>query len=579
MTYLKGCQRTTLELLLLSLFCSCTAAFAENDAKTAKAETGINLAQSSDTNKNSIYEQALIELRCDEAIRLLTAPLNKAIAAHDYELAGRIMRMIALAFRLDDNDQAAAQAALLASRLDPGDESCRFQAAEYLFRAGKWQDAEKIFESLCNSKSKNTRMRAIAFLDQHRGKILQAKEELEEYLKANPNDQRALLRLCMLYLVNEENGKAAMLEQKLADLSPSEYLKEIFLGRAEESKSHLNAAEEHFNAAGKFQPDDPLWHCQLGMMLMKHQRIKEADLEYRKCFKCKRLHSQAFTNWAVLEAFFGDIKNADRCLSYLAQLRPNSSDLHFLRGIVDEKKARLEKAEEDFYRTISLNPHSSGPYIHLLGLPAIKSDLTKRCELCREWTTACPQSAVAAIELANTFKAQGKEEEALQRYLHAEALMKGRDLPKDNNYVIELCSMHANIAAIFYKRKNSAAAIEEAEEFNNLRPILPNSAGLALRPPKIDLSKLKDQTKKAAEHALLADSLYEAQQLSDAEHEYRSALVDDPDNINYHSALLKVLMDKKDLAGAAQEDIAVSNHVVTHLPDLFDSGKSKSDHH
>ena len=71
----------------------------------------------------------------------------------------------------------------------------------------------------------------------------------------------------------------------------------------------------------------------------------------------------------------------------------------------------------------------------------------------------------------------------------------------------------------------------------------------------------------------MADIFYECGNLRKADEEYSAALKDDPDNMDYHSSLLKVLLDKKDYAKAAKEDAAVSQHFITHIGDIFFSKK------
>lgn len=526
--------------------------------------------------KDSSYEDCLREFKCDQAIRKLQVPLTRALSKNDFAKAGKVMRMIALAFRLDENDQAAAQAAEIAMKLDPEDTFGNFQLAEYELRNGAWQKADSIFEELSKSKNSKISQRAIAFLAQQKGAVLQSMQLLEDYAKRYPDDQRALMRLAYLYLVNEEDKKASEANILLSNLSDSNYLKEIYSGRAAEAIHHLKEAEDHYRRAGAYISDDPLWHSQLGLLFMKNGKIKEARQEFRLCFALRRLCGKAYTSWAVMEAFFGSKTSAEICLNRLQQLRPNFNELYFVKGIVDEKSGNYQNAVNAFNKAIELYPHNSTPYIHLLQSQEIKNDQAKRIALCRKWVINCPQSALGSIELANALYQSGKKEESMQYYLHADSLVKGRPMPKDSNYQIAICKMYASMAGICYEKGLEAEAIKWAQQFNALRPAAAETAGIAMRPARLVLEKLKDKSRTAAEHALLADSLYENGALAAAEKEYRKALSDDPHNISYHSALLKVLLDKRDYAAAASEDAAVTQHVLSHVPDFFSSSPGKT---
>lgn len=515
------------------------------------------------------YEEALLRLQPDIAISYLTKPLVKALSKGDSLKASRIMRLIAYAFRLDENDSAAASAADFAWKLDPGNEACAFQLAEYLFRDGKYAESERIYKRIIETGNEGSRLRAQAFLTQQTGAISKGTELLEKHLQTSENDEQALLRLSFLYLADEENEKAASLQRKLASLAKSEYLKEIYLGRAAESEHKFEQAEQHFLNAGRQNSKDPLWQGQLALMFMKQQKIEKAKEAFLESFKCKRLNSQIHTHWAVMQAFFGSANLAFACLDHLEKLRPNSSEMYFVRGIVCEKTGRLKEASECFHKALKLNPHNSSPYIHLLQSKEAQENLDFRIKLAREWAEGCPHSATAAIELGNALKSKGDKTEALKSYLRAESMLAGRKPPKDHNYLISICTMHSSIASLLYLNGDRENALKQALLFNKLRPAQQATVGLTMRPPKTDLSTLKDKAKLAAEHALLADCLYESRNLQDAEKEYRQALKEEPNNITYRSCLLKVLLDKRDYAAAIAEDAAVSQHLVTHVGDFF----------
>ncbi len=531
--------------------------------------------QSDKKATQSAAMEALNNLRCDEAIRNLTPALNRALEAKDNASAALTMRTIALAFRLDENDAAALQAVSIAAKLNPDDIRCKFQKADYFFRNGLWKECEAEYEQLSKSSDPQISLRAKAFLAHERDYSIDATDLLEEYTSKYKDDQKALLKLANIYDATDEPELAAKTFKQLADLSDSNYLKIIYLGKAESAAKNTRNAIKAFQDASKICPTDPLWHYCIAMIEMKNLNIKAADKEFKECFKCKRLSSQAFVNWALMQSYFGSKADAEASLSYLAKMRPNSSELYFIQGVIAKSKGEYSKAKEAFLHSAQLNPHNSPVYTHLLELASAAKDPKSRLEICKQWTAACPKSVNAQIELANSLNSSGYSEKAFEAYLKAEELFKGRQLPSGGNYLIALCKMHANIATFLWKQKKFADALVEAKIFNQIRPAMSTTAGLSTRPPKFDFDSLGKDEKRAAEHAALADTLFETANLNSAEQEYREALKDDPNNVIYHSCLLKVLLDKKDFAAAAKEDAAVSQHVVTHIPDFFNSKQQK----
>lgn len=516
--------------------------------------------------RKSSYEADLMAFRADDAIRHLCSPLNQSLRKGDYKLACKIMRCIALSFRLDENDRAATQAALIACQLDPENELAKFQAAEYLNRNGQQEESKKLFTELCKSKDEKLSLRSQAFLAHQTGYSGKAKELLEKYTEKYPDDQRALLRLCYLYQNIDDRASAAAVFTRLANLSPTEYLREIYLGRAAELEKKFNEAMDHYRKAGVALPSDPLWNFQLGSIFMKQQKMKEADYQFNQCFENKRLLSCAFTSWAVKESFFGSSKQAHRAVEYVQSLRPNASESYLVNGILFERENRAKDAIASFHKALQLNPHNSAVYQHLLETQEY-ADTTKRKELCEQWVSSCPNSGRAAIELANTIARENDKEATQKAYEFAEDLLRNRRTPSDPNFRIAICKMHAQLATLHYMKKETAEALEQAKLFNSIRPDAASNMGM--RPPKMDLSKIKGKELKAAEHALLADTLSETRDLDAAEKEYREAIKQDPNDSMYHSCLLKVLIDKKDFSAAAAEDAKVSHQIVSHIGDLF----------
>ncbi len=520
--------------------------------------------------KQISYANDLLALRPDESIRHLCAPLNEALRKSDFKLAANIMRCIALSFRFDENDRAACQAALMATRLDPNNALAEFQAAEYLNRNGEQTLSESILEKIAEGKDERLALRASAFLAHQKGYTGKAMELMQRYLEKYPDDQRTLLRLCYIYQNIDDRDDAAISYKRLAELSDTEYLRQIYLGRAAEVENKLNDAIKAYQKAGNFLPYDPLWHSQLAAIFLKQQKLKEADYQLKQCFECSRLLSSAYSNWAVKESFFGSSKQAHQAIAYIQELRPNASEIWLVNGIILERENRSKEAVESFRKSLSLNCHNSSVYQHLLQAAEFSAS-TKRKELCKQWVDACPSSGLAAIELANAIARENDPAATRKAYEKARDLVRNRRPPSDPNYRIAICKMRAQLSVIYYKNKEKESALEEAKAFNSLRP--ESAANMGMRPPKIDLSKIKDKELKAAEHALLADVLSETRDLNDAEKEYREAIKQDPNDSMYHSCLLKVLLDKKDFAAAAAEDAKVSHQIVSHVGDIFSKKK------
>ncbi|MBX9690122.1 MAG: tetratricopeptide repeat protein [Candidatus Obscuribacterales bacterium] len=520
----------------------------------------------------SAFQTALYKLEADKAILCLSSPLNKALAKNDRQEASKIMQAIAHCFALDENYEAALQAAQIAAKLNPVETYPQFQSADFLFRCGQWQESEKLCQKLAKSRDPLVALKAEAVLAQQQGS-LNSLDLLQKYSEKSNTDLSLSNKLANLYTLNGQSEEAAKTLKKVAASVKSAYLKEIFLGRAAEKEKKNEEAKSFYKKAGLLNPHDPLWHFQLAMIAMRSEKIKEADLQFKEAFKCKRLNTASFNNWALMEAFFGKTENAEAALNYLEKLRPQAGEVHFVKATVFEKKGQKEKAREELLLALKANPHNSSIYLHLTQEPGLEAK--KKLSICRDWVKDCPNSWLAAIELGRILLSEHKYDEALASFLKAREIMQESTQLSDPSYRNSVFAMHAALAALLFKKNEMTEALKEAIKFNELRPELPDSVGLKVRPRKLAFKDMKPEKAKAQEHAALADCLFETRFLDDAESEYRKAIELDPDQINYHSFLLKVLIEKKDFIAAGKEDAYVSQHIITHIPGLFKGGEAK----
>ena len=512
----------------------------------------------------------LLQMQPAKAILRFCGPLTESVRVGDYPRAARIMRLIAFAFRLDENDQAAARCALAAAALDANSDNARLDAADYLFRCGQWKESEKLIKDIEHSSDRKVALRAFISECMKQMQLKIAIERIAKEPLAIQNDPKILMGLAYLYNLNEQPEEAAQVLRRLAALSLNPYMKEIIFGRADIAARKFDQAEKHFLAAASIFPEDPLWHTELGLLKMKQGEIPPARKHLEAALAKSRMSTQAYVNYAVIETYFGSVSEARRALKKLAQFRPHATELAFAEGVVAEKENDRNGAKKCFYRVIDHNPYNSSAYVHLLKIEREENNVANQKELAHRWLKACPMSFTAYFENGKVLFDIADWQGAIQSFNVADGFAKERDLisrKSTKNAYLTLLACRA-VANLNLKKENEA--IVDATSFNQLKPEPNKAGGLYIRPPRLELEKLaKGSVREAAHHAFLGDVLYENQKFSEAESQYANAIASEPDNILWHSCRLKVLMDKKDLVAAAKEDLYVSQHMVTHIPDAF----------
>lgn len=531
------------------------------------------MADSVPAETNPVAEgyQLLIAMQPGKAIRKLTAPLVDALRKNDKKRAARILRLIAFAFRLDENDTCAAQTALNALALDPESDEAKMDAAEYLFRCGKWKEGQDISLRLQSSK-----VPAIALLAMSQDSLRKIEfSKAIDAIKNAPEKVQANLRvmrvLALLYQMNEDFKSSSEVLKQLASACGSPYMKEIYLGRSCAVVMQFADAKKYFEAAGKIMPADPLWMSEIGIMEMKQSHIKEAREYLRKAVAQQRLSSQAHVNFALLEAYFGSTQEANAALKHISSLRPAGADVAFASGLVSEKLEDWQQAKESFARVLKLNPYNGSAYLHLLNIARREKIRKDELKVADDWLKMNPASFLARVECGKTYYLAGQKEKALASFDLAMKFGKERGLVERKNSKMLFLSLLAYRSSCNFDLGKTGAAFEDALLFNQRKPEPAKTGAVFIRPEKVEIGKLTAGSKQleAVKHALIADVLYEVQEYSSADLQYKQAIDNDPDNILWHSCRLKVLIDQKNYVEAAKEDLYVSQHMVTHLPDVF----------
>ena len=520
----------------------------------------------------------LLELKPDLAIRSLSAPYIEALGDGDLNRAARYLLLIGYGFRIDDNDDACAQCCLLATRLDSENVLAKVMAGEYLFRAGRVGEAEKVWRQL-DSLPQNDALVLRARAHEHASRNESAKAEacLRKIIEINSEDLPAHHQLASLHHWRRELKQAAVLFEKCGKITTSPYQRELYAGVVAECNEDWVAAERHYRQAGAIEPRDSAWHDCLGMLFIGLHRPKDAGEQLALAVNCPRLSMQIAVHYAAFLTFTGQPIKSTQVLRRLVALKPNSAAAHHSLGSNYSTTGRLNEAEIELRRSIDLNPRKNQTYSSLLALEQVKNDEKKVSQIIEQWKLNSPEYWECLAFDANLSLKHGRYKEARQSFLKAE-LAKPAKKKLDPNFHLKLCRIYCGLTTCFYKENDMTQALVYAKLFNETKPSPEERAGVPVRPPRLDFAGLAPGSKelKAAEHGLLADALFETHNLDDAASQYNEAINYEPTNINWHAALLKVYIDKRDIPGAAREDAVVSQHMLNKLGEALNFGNKKA---
>lgn len=506
--------------------------------------------------------QYLDKMQSDKAIAKLTGPFIEALREKTpagKAKAARYLLGMAMAFRIDENTASALGCAEMATQLDPTNMLARTLEVEFLLKSGLMQRAEKRLLPLeGKAKTDSNLCRAFAMMNAVKSKFKETRSWYERGLAINDSDPR----LQFQYAKMLRGKQAAEHYRKAAQNLTSPYLQSLCLWLATSYEG--KGDPKYLDAAQAAAPDDPSWRTSKTWLLLYQNKPDAAYKMMIDAVGCPRMYARAYLQLLVYAAFQKKQAVAEAGIAHLRNYGVTTPEAMWAFGEVYKVAGEDAKAEGEWLRLLELTPQYTSAYGSLLSLPKYKTDLPLKKVTMEQWKTLCPFNPDAWLFDARTKNEAGQWTQALQSYERAQTNLSPREWdPQAKNGV--WMALYSGMGTANYKLGNLVAAQKCAKQFNDLKAA--DTADLIrVRPSKVNYAKLTGKALSSAEHGMLADMLFEQNQLDDCVTEYRAA-IDAADNIEWHRGLLKAYIDKHDYGAAAKEDIVVANHVVvTDLP-------------
>jgi tetratricopeptide (TPR) repeat protein len=530
--------------------------------------------------RRGLAYQSLTRLECQQAI-LKMIPVVIADARKPLKTKGNAIRLaadlqfLAKALALDENDTAAAQVERMALQLDPENEEYKAILADLLARDGQAAEATQIFSTFAIKDDTNPMVLKMLALQKLRITDPQsALTLLERFAQREDTKKDAWFQVlkARAWLRSGFNKRAAPLFQNAADLTQSEYCKQIWQAIA----AHLSSDEDtekakilrHLKAAGESLPTDPVWQANISAELA-HSDLNASREHLFVALASKRCYSRALIANATYLQSHGYFDHAKKCLDYYAKLRPTSSELHFSKARLARAEGRPAEAQIEYARGLELNPYSGQNYLELADICRDLKQSDQAAAIFKKVTVQCPNFLQGWLKYGESLEQQGSTQQAAAAYLHALTIVP--TLIEEENIVFkdEVGSFYAHLATISYKQGKRPEALAYAQKFNHFKILLDLPASmrmLNMRPGRLtEKPTLKKETS-IQEGVLLADALMQCKDYKDAVLEYRKAAALDPENSDLHSYLLNAITESGDWTAAAEEDFHLSDSLMRQLP-------------
>ena len=353
--------------------------------------------------------------------------------------------------------------------------------------------------------------------------------------------------------------------RRAAKVTTSKYLSNLYMASTFDNAANTEC-EKFIKAAGACVPNDPLWHGRLARYYDNLKQPEHALDEHLLAMQGPRVCSSCFENAAEFLNRQNRMQDALACMNYFEKLRPWSGRPRIGRASIYVAHKEWDKAELELKNGLALNPYNLSANHHLFECYQSQSKLKEERQTLLDDVKYSPQDIRAWRWLGDMDLKIGNRESASKYYQHLFALTNSgayNILLKD-----DIAIAHANVGSMAYEKQDFSKAADEAALFNRLK-FIPKSppylSWVHIRPDHLEPGKTKLE-REVINHVLLADMLRESGHLDQCISEYRLALKLSPADTDLHSYLLDALTEKGDWLGAAQEDFAISNAMVSRIP-------------
>ena len=130
----------------------------------------------------------------------------------------------------------------------------------------------------------------------------------------------------------------------------------LLLGKPDE-------AHEHFEAAARINPHDPMSHSNLGAYLQEHNQLREAVQEYGATIQMTSdpaLLASTYANLGAAYRDLGDDAKARESYDEALRLNPNQFNAYLGLGRLLERQGKLDDAITNYSRSVEVRPTESG---------------------------------------------------------------------------------------------------------------------------------------------------------------------------------------------------------------------------
>jgi tetratricopeptide (TPR) repeat protein len=245
------------------------------------------------------------------------------------------------------------------------------------------------------------------------GNIDKALAEYTALNQAHPADLQVKKDFIQLLLQKGQFVEANRLDAEVLKANPNDNDALVYRSQSQISNGHANDAIAALETVIKNDPGNGEAHYVLGIGYEKLGNIERAESEWRDAVRLRPDLLDAVRTLAGLAMGRGDMEALDQEATEIIKLQPESPEGYALRALANVNRKRFSVAEVDVRKAIEIAPQSSFGYVQMGNLKFAEKQFEEAGRAYQAALDSNPNSKDALRGLMGTYVARNRFDQAI----------------------------------------------------------------------------------------------------------------------------------------------------------------------
>jgi tetratricopeptide (TPR) repeat protein len=298
--------------------------------------------------------------------------------------------------------------------LDPTSVDPRTAMARLYLAEGKKAEAEQLLTQAKRDLPNNSdAYRLLGEFYFTTGDLDRATAEYAALYQQHPEDLKLKKNYIELLIQTKHSPEARKFVDEILKANPNDDDALVYQAQMQISDGDVNDAAQKLETVIKNSPKNSEGHYVLGVAYEKLGYAERAESEWREALRLKPDLLDAARALASAAMRQGDANTLEEASTQLIVLQPASPDGYALRALANINRKHYSEAEADIRKAIAISPGSAFGYVQLGNLKLVQKDYGDATRAYQDAMTRNPDSLDALRGTMNTYVAQNQPDKAI----------------------------------------------------------------------------------------------------------------------------------------------------------------------